>query len=92
MRTLQLAVLILLPACAPTIDDLRMEANISGDWTAVNAKLDAEEEARFGQSECGHRFMAFCDTHKQACKCVLRDEFEHEQRELALQRALQRGH
>ena len=92
MRTLLLAVLIFLSACAPTMDDLKMEANISGDWTAVNARLDAEEEIRFEQTECGRRFIPICDSRSEACKCVLRDEFAHQQREAALRRVLQQRH
>jgi len=92
MRTLLLAVLIFLSACAPTMDDLKMEVNISGDWTAVNARLDAEEEIRFEQTECGRRFVAICDSRSEACSCVLKDEFEHQQRELAFRRVIERRH
>jgi len=48
MRALQLLVLFLLPACAATTDELFMEANISGDFTAVNARLEAEAENEIG--------------------------------------------
>lgn len=92
MRTLLLAVLIFLSACAATMDDLKMEANISGDWTAVNARLNAEEEIQFAQTECGRRFIAICGSRSEACKCVLRDEFEHQQQELALRRVIERRH
>ena len=92
MRTLLLAALFILSACAPTMNDLKMEATDSGDWTAVNARLDAEEEIRFEQTECGSRFIPMCGSRSEACKCVLKDEFAHQQREAALQRVLQRRH
>jgi hypothetical protein len=82
MRALLLAVLYLLSACAPTMDDLFMKANNSGDWTAVNARLQVEEEMRAKPLECRSNFILWCDS--SSCSCVPKADFSDRQRELAV--------
>jgi len=84
MRTLLLAVLFSLSACAPTTDDLFMNANSSGDWTAVNARLELEEEARAKPLECRSNFVLWCNA--SSCSCVPGADANDRQRELALRR------
>lgn len=90
MRALLLAVLYSLSACAPTTNDLFMKANSSGDWTAVNARLEVEEEMRAGPLECRSHFVLSCNS--STCGCVPRADFDDRQRELAIRRSNNHRH
>jgi len=90
MRTLLLAVLYLLSACAPTMDDLFMMANSSGDWTAVNARLEVEEEMRAEPLECRSNFILWCNS--SSCSCMPGADITDRQRELALRRGNNHRH
>jgi len=85
MRTLPLLVLFLLPACAPTTDELFIKANISGDWTAVNARLETEDEPQ--PANCRDGFIPVCEVSNiETCTCVPNYRFHDRQRELRIQR------
>jgi hypothetical protein len=85
MRTLPLLVLFLLPACAPTTDELFIKANISGDWTAVNARLEAEDEPQ--PANCRSGSVPVCETsHVETCTCVQSAQFFDRFRESHTQR------
>lgn len=94
MRALPIAVLFSLAACAPTTEELITEANISGDWTAVNARIAIEEEMYAEPLECGSHFILFCETSAigESCGCVVEDDFNDWQRDLALRRGNNRRH
>lgn len=73
-RTLLLALVMLsLSACASNMNELIAEASQSGDWTAVNKRLDSQEAAREEQLACGSRQTLFCETilNETSCACVL---------------------
>ena len=85
MRTLPLLVLFLLSACAPTTDELFIKANISGDWTAVNARLEAEDEPQ--SVNCHDGSVLVCKTSRvEACTCELKVQFHDRQRDLQIRR------
>ncbi len=88
MRALPIAVFFLLSACAPTLDDLIVEANSSGDFTAVNARLEIDDKAQAGPTECGSHFILLCESssHGEACGCAPSADFHDKQRELAVRR------
>ena len=72
-KTLVLIVTILtLSGCASNMSELIAEANQSGDWTAVNKRLDREEAARAAQQSCGSRKTLHCTTtlNETSCGCV----------------------
>jgi len=76
MRALPFFVLFLLPACATTTDELFTKANISGDFTAVNARLEAENEIETGQPNCRGGMVLVCETaHAETCSCVPNHRF-----------------
>ncbi len=84
MRTLLLAVLCLLGACAPTTNDLFMRANSSGNWTAVNARLEVEEKMRTEPLVCRSNFILWCNS--SSCRCTPKADFEDRQREISFRR------
>ena len=92
MRALSLAVLFFLSACAPTLDDLIMNASNNGDWTAVNAKIAAEEESRAEPLECRRNFVLWCESSSsgETCGCEPIANFDERQRELAIRRGINR--
>ena len=85
MRALHLLVLLLLPACAATTDELFTKANISGDFTAVNARLEADDEPP--SANCRDGSVLVCETsHVETCSCVSNDRFHDRYKELRIQR------
>jgi hypothetical protein len=92
MRALLLTASIFLSACAPTTNELILEANISGNWTAVNARMDAEDENESGPMECRDSFILACASGGESCTCVLTARFEEQRRDMAIQRGMNRNH
>ena len=85
MRTLHLLVLFLLPACTSTMDDLFMKANDSGDFSAVNARLEAEDEPP--PANCRDGSVLVCETsHVETCSCVPTHRFHDRYTEARIQR------
>jgi hypothetical protein len=85
MRTLPLLVLFLLPACAPTTNELFMKANSSGDWTAVNARLEADDES--SPTNCRDGSVLVCKNSRvETCTCELKVQFYDRQRDLRIRR------
>ncbi len=73
LRTLLLVlVMFSVSACASNLNELIAEANQSGDWTAVNQRLDRQEAAREEQQICGSRHTLYCETilDDSRCACV----------------------
>ena len=68
-------VLITLSGCASTMDELVAEAVETGDWTAVNARQDAQAAGR--QLSCGARQILHCETilNRTSCGCVANTTF-----------------
>jgi hypothetical protein len=93
MRALPLLVLVLLPACATTTDELFTEANISGDFTAVNARLEAENEEMIRPANCRAGSVLVCEPSRvETCSCVPTVRFHDLQREVFIQRGKKYGH
>ena len=73
MRMLFLILVIFfVSACASNMNELIAEARQSGDWTAVNKRLDRQEAAREEQQICGSRHTLYCETNldETSCACV----------------------
>ncbi len=73
MRMLSLIlVMFSVSACASHMNELVAEASQSGDWTAVNTRLDRQEAAREEQQVCGSRHTLYCKTilDDTSCTCV----------------------
>jgi hypothetical protein len=78
MRALPLLVLFLLSACAPTLDELFIKANISGDWTAVNTRLEAEGPP----ASCRDGSVLLCrSSHVESCTCAPELHYDDRHRE-----------
>ena len=95
MRALPLLVLFLLPACAATTDELFTKANISGDFSAVNARLEAEAVNETGTppANCRSGSVLVCETsHVETCSCEPITQFHDLQREVFIQRGKKYGH
>jgi hypothetical protein len=81
MKTLVLAGLLAAAltaaGCAPvkTLEQLELEASVSGDWSAVEKRerLLARRAERRGPS-CPAGYLAFCESHgtSKNCGCVSR--------------------
>ena len=72
MRMLMLILVIFsVSACVSTMDELFTEANQSGDWSAVNRRLD-KEAAREQQPVCRSDKLLFCETFfgETSCACI----------------------
>jgi hypothetical protein len=59
--------LFLLSACSPTMDEIFIRANNTGDWTVVNERFDAEEQR--GPARCRDGLILICGT-SQASTCI----------------------
>ena len=72
MRTLLLRALFLLPACAPTMADLSVDANSSGEWTTVNERVSQDVEHEMGRPTCRTGFTEFCvlTPPTESCSCA----------------------
>ena len=89
MRALPFFVLFLLPACATTTDELFTKANFSGDFTAVNARLEAENEIETGPANCRDGWVLVCETaHRETCSCVPIHRFHDRYRESLTRRGI----
>ena len=76
MRMLMLIlVMFSVSACVSTMDELFAEANQSGDWSAVNRRLD-KEAAREQQRVCRPDQILFCETSfgETSCTCISRHD------------------
>lgn len=72
-RILTACILLSVTGCAPGTATLIDEAMESGDWRAVNARLDAEarrEEQRAPSCPGGTRAMCVSDFGNVECACV----------------------
>jgi len=87
MRALPFFVLFLLPACATTTDELFTKANFSGDFAAVNARLEAETDIETGPANCHDGSVLVCETaHVETCACVPNYRFHDQYRQSLSQR------
>ena len=93
MRVLPFLVLFLLPACATTTDELFTKANFSGDFTAVNARLEAENEIETGQPNCRDGMVLVCETsYTETCSCVPNHRFHDRYRDSLSRRGNKNRH
>ena len=68
MRGFLIVVVLFLPACASSTKDLIEKADKTGDWTAVNRRLDSETKRQlFLDKPCGDGQVLMCTS---SCKCV----------------------
>lgn len=67
MRSLIIAIFLLTTGCASSTNDLIKEAHVSGDWTAVNHRLEVEETREHSKPSCGDGLILMCTTR---CECV----------------------
>ena len=72
-------------ACASNMNELIAEARQSGDWTAVNKRLDRQEAAREEQQICGSLHTLYCKTilDETSCDCVSNAALWDRTREIA---------
>jgi hypothetical protein len=67
MRSLIIAIFLLTTGCASSTNDLIKEARESGDWTAVNHRLEFEEARENSNPSCGDGLILMCTS---TCECV----------------------
>lgn len=67
MRSLIIAIFLLTAGCASSTNDLIKEAHASGDWTAVNHRLEVEESRENSNPSCGVGSILMCTS---TCECV----------------------
>ncbi len=64
---------LLLAGCAPSMEKLTEEAEKTGDWTAVNARMATiEKEKSLRPESCGRNERYWCDeaNNREGCRCV----------------------
>jgi hypothetical protein len=86
MRMLMLVfVMFFASACASTMNELLAEAHRSGDWSAVNRRLDIQEAAHEQQQICRSRHTLYCKIilDETSCACVSNATFRNWTREIA---------
>ena len=75
MKLLRVLAVFLLFACAPyqTLDELIAEAEVTGDWTKVDKKLDrlAKNEAE-NSSKCPSNKTEICNGWR--CQCLTKGQ------------------
>ncbi len=85
MRFLLVLLLLTASACASTssMDELIANANSTGNWTAVNQRLDAEEESLAITQSCRDGDVLWCDLvlSEKNCHCVRMDHVLQPSRE-----------
>ncbi len=73
MRALSILMLFLLFGCAPSTHDLIEQAHLTGDWSLVNKRIEAEErrKAESGPS-CPKGTIQWCEIRlgDERCGCV----------------------
>jgi len=81
--TISILAMFLLSGCASSTNDLIKEAQLSGDWTLVNRRMDAiERREAQDQTSCpiGTKLWCFSRLDREECSCVSdskgRDRFE----------------
>jgi len=75
MRVPVIIVAFLLSACAADTNELIQDAHKDGNWTAVNRRLDTEEErGELSALICGSSHQLWCNTSlkETSCDCILR--------------------
>jgi len=89
MRALMVLLSLLFSACAPSMSDLILLANNSGDWTAVSKRIDTEEAKRAEPLKCHDNFILMCDIASRIveCSCVFTDRIGNR----PLAKSFQRG-
>jgi hypothetical protein len=86
MRVLILAYTLLsISACVSTTEDLFAEANQTGNWTAVNERLEQEQPTERSQQSCRTGWVLFCEVGNQDCICVTADRFDDPDRHMSRQ-------
>ena len=92
MRFLLLIVMLTTSACVSSMDELIVEANRTGNWTAVNRRLDVEDEALAVSKSCSNGSVLWCDSTfiETACNCVRTDVVRHQLRENEHRRGIHR--
>ena len=70
MRTLIIMIALLATGCAASTNDLIKDARASGQWAAVNNRLDAEVERERVDASCRSGFIIMCSDR---CECVPND-------------------
>ncbi len=82
-RTLSILAMFLLSGCASSTNDLIKEAQLTGDWSLVNSRMEAlERREAQDQPSCpiGTKLWCFSSLDREECSCVSdskgRDRFE----------------
>jgi hypothetical protein len=71
--TISILAMILLSGCASSTNDLIREAQLTGDWTLVNSRMEAiERRDAQDQPSCPAGTKLWCSSHldREECSCV----------------------
>ncbi len=81
--TISILAMFLMSGCASSTNDLIKEAELTGDWTLVNNRMEAiERREAMDQPLCpiGTKLWCFSSLDREECSCVAdskgRDRFE----------------
>jgi len=75
MKILRILAVLILFGCAPyqTLDQLKAEAKVTGDWTKVDKKLDRlEREEAKNFPRCPSNKTEICNNWR--CRCLTKDQ------------------
>ncbi len=69
MKALSIILLFLLFGCAPSTQDLIEQAHVTGDWSLVNVRIDAERR-RAELLSCPLGTTEWCASRDERCSCI----------------------
>ncbi len=73
MKALSILLLFLLFGCAPSTHDLIEQAHLTGDWSLVNKRIEAEERRKAERApSCPKGMTRLCEIRlgDERCGCV----------------------
>ncbi len=70
VKALSIIFLFLLLGCAPSTQNLIDQAHVTGDWSLVNERIEAERRRAERLQSCRFGTTEWCDSGDEGCSCV----------------------
>ena len=70
MKALSITLLFLLFGCAPSTQNLIEQAHVTGDWSLVNERIEAERLRAERLQSCRLGTTELCNSGYEGCSCV----------------------
>jgi len=70
VKALSIIFLFLLLGCAPSTQNLIEQAHVTGDWSLVNERIEAERRRAERLQSCPLSATEWCNSGDERCSCV----------------------